>query len=214
MWMQTNSCLLKIKDDAGIPSFENEHEKSNILEPTTDLLDKCRSGNHKAFKKLFQMYSLYAQNLIFKITGYGGDHDDLLQETFYKLYLSINSFNGDSLFKTWFHRLVTNVCYSWLRQQNAVKRISSKSAIKLGERIVEIPDSVAGVQQVLESKETIKLAYNTLDKKLRVTLLLNVYYELKIHEIAVVMGVPTGTVKSRLFYAKKKVKQFLLAYYC
>ncbi|MCX7726251.1 MAG: hypothetical protein N2053_05330, partial [Chitinispirillaceae bacterium] len=62
-----------------------------LLEPTPELLEECRAGNHLAFKEIFYMYRSYAYNLIYKITGPKGDHEDLLQEVFFQIYLSLKT---------------------------------------------------------------------------------------------------------------------------
>ena len=64
----------------------------SVLEPTPDLLEQCKAGNQQAFRELFHMFKSYAYNLIYKITGSRSDHEDLLQEAFFQIYLSLKSF--------------------------------------------------------------------------------------------------------------------------
>ena len=180
-----------------------------ILEPTRELLDECRAGNQLAFKEIFYMYRSYAYNLIYKITGPQGDHEDLLQEVFFQIYLSLKTFHGDSSFKTWFHRVVIHVCTRRWRYQKAEKRISPRDTVQID--VVEnmIPSSGIGSLKNLELKDLVERAVATLDYKLRIPLILNIYSEMDLAEIASIMGIPEGTVKSRLFTARKKMREFL-----
>jgi RNA polymerase sigma-70 factor (ECF subfamily) len=180
-----------------------------LLEPTRELLDECRSGNQVAFKEIFYMYRSYAYNLIFKITGPYGDHEDLLQEVFFQIYLSLKTFHGDSSFKTWFHRVVIHVCTRRWRYQKADKRISSKNTVTLETVENSVPTNEMGSLKQLELKDLVEKGLEDLDYKLRIPLVLNIYGEMDLAEIASIMGIPEGTVKSRLFTARKQMRVFL-----
>jgi len=180
-----------------------------ILEPTRELLDECRSGNQLAFKEIFYMYRSYAYNLIYKITGPYGDHEDLLQEVFFQIYLSLKTFHGDSSFKTWFHRVVIHVCTRRWRYQKAEKRISPKDTVQIDAVENMVPSNDANCLKHLELKDLVERAVSSLDYKLRIPLVLNIYSEMDLAEIASIMGIPEGTVKSRLFTARKQMREFL-----
>jgi RNA polymerase sigma-70 factor (ECF subfamily) len=180
-----------------------------LLEPTRELLDECRAGNQVAFKEIFYMYRSYAYNLIYKITGPQGDHEDLLQEVFFQIYLSLKTFHGDSSFKTWFHRVVIHVCTRRWRYQKAEKRISPKDTVQIDSVENIVPSGEMGPLKHLELKDLVEQALEDLDYKLRIPLVLNIYGEMDLAEIASIMGIPEGTVKSRLFTARKQVKVFL-----
>lgn len=180
-----------------------------ILEPTRELLEECKAGNQLAFKEIFYMYRSYAYNLIYKITGPNGDHEDLLQEVFFQIYLSLKTFHGDSSFKTWFHRVVIHVCTRRWRYQKAEKRISSKDTVHIDSVENMIPSNEMGSLRNLELKDLVEKAVGTLDYKLRIPLVLNIYSEMDLAEIASIMGIPEGTVKSRLFTARKQMRDFL-----
>jgi len=180
-----------------------------LLEPTIELLDECRSGNQLAFKEIFYMYRSYAFNLIYKITGPYGDHEDLLQEVFFQIYLSLKTFHGDSSFKTWFHRVVIHVCTRRWRYQKAEKRISAKDTVHLEAVENMVQSNEPGSLKALELKDLVEQALEDLDYKLRIPIVLNIYGEMDLAEIASIMGIPEGTVKSRLFTARKQIKGFL-----
>ncbi len=180
-----------------------------LIEPSKELLEECKKGNQQAFREIFYNYRSYAYNLIYKITGKTADHEDLLQDLFFQIYLSLKTFKGESCFSTWFHRIVIHVCTSRWRYQHAKKRISSRDIVDLDavEYIVSSPNDEPNSRY--ELKEVVQKALATLNENLRVPLVLNVYSDMDLSEIADVLGLPEGTIKSRLFAARKKVREYL-----
>ena len=180
-----------------------------VIEPTADLLENCRTGNRAAFKELFDMYKSYAYNLVYKITGPRGDHEDLVQDVFFQIYLSLKSFKGNSAFRTWFHRIVINVCTRQWRYQNTGKRIPAKETVNFEDVEYAVPSAGADHGKQFELKNLVERALDTLDQKLRVPIVLNVYSEMELSEISEILDIPEGTVKSRLFTARNKIKEHL-----
>lgn len=180
-----------------------------IADPSREVLDACRRGNQSAFKTVFDMYKMYAYNLIYKITGPNADHEDLLQETFFQVYLSLRTFEGASSFTTWFHRVVVQVCSGNLRYKLAAKRRPGESAVNYDDMQDTVGDRKDSQETSLALKDLVEKALAGLHDSLRVPLVLNIYSEMDIGEIAAVMNIPEGTVKSRLFTARKQMKEFI-----
>jgi RNA polymerase sigma-70 factor (ECF subfamily) len=180
-----------------------------LLEPSREIIEDCKNGNQQAFKQIFYSYRSYAYNLIYKIAGRNVDHEDLLQEVFFQIYLSLKTFRGDSAFTTWFHRIVIHVCTGSWRYQQAKKRISEHDMVDYH----SVEESVSNHQYIpgqhLELKQIVERALATLDEKLRVPLVLNIYSDMSLGEIAQVLDLPEGTIKSRLFTARTKVKEYI-----
>lgn len=180
-----------------------------VLEPGAELLRKCAEGNRAAFNEIFRMYRSYAYNLIYKITGPRGDHEDLIQDVFFQVYLSLKAFKGDSSFKTWFHRLVIHACTRQWRYQNTEKRISPKNLVNIDSVEYALQSSEEMADRRVELKNMVEKALDKLELPLRIPLVLHIYSEMDLAEISVVLDIPEGTVKSRLFTARKKMKEFL-----
>ncbi|MGL1936588.1 MAG: sigma-70 family RNA polymerase sigma factor [Fibrobacterales bacterium] len=172
------------------------------------VIHASKNGNKKAFKVIFYHYESYANNLIWKITGTEGEHEDLLQEVFFQTYCSLKNFKGNSSFKTWFHRIVTNTCTARWRHLQAAKRPSAKATKTFDELPYEIESSVKRHDTEFELKSLVNQALDTLNEKLRVPLELDIYQGLNHSEIASMLNIPEGTVKSRLFTARKQLKLF------
>ena len=180
-----------------------------VLEPSTELLQQCKSGDRAAFREIFNMYRSYAYNLIYKITGAGGEHEDLIQDAFFQVYLSLKTFKGHSSFKTWFHRIVIHVCTRHWRYQNTEKRISPGDTVGFDAVEYRLAHSSMRQDREWELKSLVERALEVLDMKLRVPIVLHIYGELDLLEIASIMEIPEGTVKSRLFTARKKIRDYL-----
>ncbi len=180
-----------------------------IAEPSQETLAACKAGNQDAFKEIFYRYRGYAFNLVYKITGPYGEHEDLVQEVFFQVYLSLRNFQGNSSFRTWFHRVIVNTCTAQWRFQGAEKRISNKNLTRIDDLDYEIAVQEPNHGKELEFKNLVEKVLEILDDKLRIPLVLNVYSEMNLSEIAIVMGIPEGTVKSRLFTARKLIKEYL-----
>jgi RNA polymerase sigma-70 factor, ECF subfamily len=184
-------------------------QMKTFMEPSAALIEECKKGNQQAFKELFYNYRSYAYNLIYKICGANADHEDLLQELFFQIYLSLKTFKGNSSFSTWFYRVVFHVCSGKWRYQQAKKRISAEDTVEYEsvEYCVSNHQFEPGYQ--MELKEMVNAALETLTDTLRIPLVLNVYSDLDVTKIAEILGLPVGTVKSRLFSARMKVKKYL-----
>jgi|WetSurMetagenome_2_1015567.scaffolds.fasta_scaffold607178_1 RNA polymerase sigma-70 factor, ECF subfamily len=182
-----------------------------IVEPSPELLDACTSGDQAAFRAVFDRYKAYAYNLIYKCTGSRSDHEDLLQEVFFQVYLSLRTFRGASSFTTWFHRVVIQVCTGSLRHKKAAKRTAEGGIVNYDSLAESVPDKRESYASAFELKNLIERAMDGLEDTLRIPLVLSVYSELEVNDIAAIVGIPEGTVKSRLFLARKKMKEFIEA---
>lgn len=181
--------------------------KTAALEPSAKELEACKNGDQEAFRELFRRYRTYAYNLIYKILGGGVDHEDLVQEVFFQIYLSLPSFKGKSSFSTWFHRMVIHACTGHLRYIKAGKRIP-RSEMVAYDTVSDFNRKPGGASGY-EVRELVEKALETLDERLRLPLVLSVYSEMELGEIASVLGIPEGTVKSRLFSARQKAKEYI-----
>lgn len=181
----------------------------SMAEPSPEVLAACRGGDRSAFRTVFDMYKFYAYNLIYKITGPYADHEDLLQETFFQVYLSLRTFEGASSFTTWFHRVVVQVCSGNLRYKLAAKRRPDGATVNYDDIQETVADRTESRENRLALKDLVDKGLARLDDAIRIPLVLNIYSDLDIGEIASVMKIPEGTVKSRLFTARRQLKEFI-----
>ena len=124
--------------------------------------------------------------------------DDLVQETFIKAWKSFSTFENKSSFRTWIYRIAHNVACDYLR----------KTKNKPG--YTENIDELQGKEEKYEIKDLIDRSLFLLDEKKREVFILYYKMEYNMSEVAALIEIPEGTVKSRLFKAREIVQKFLL----
>ncbi len=179
------------------------------------LVVEVQGGDTASFEKLVLENQTKVYNLALRMVGNTEDAYDMSQEAFIKAYNSIALFRGESRFSVWLYRLTTNVCLDFLRSQG---RKSHGSLTYIGEeedeKELEIPDDRFSPETLVEKKE-LREAVNrgllTLPKDYRSILLLREIDGLSYEEIAETLSLEEGTVKSRIFRARKKLCSILMA---
>lgn len=168
-----------------------------------DLIRRCQADDEEAFEALFYKY----KNLVYK-TAYlmldsADEAEDALQEVFLQVHKSLFTFQPlKGAFTTWLHRITVNHCLSRRRKHHlsiiSLDRVSPAS-------LIGHPLS----QNRLEDEEAIQQALSRLSEKLRTVVILRYYLELSYAEIAQILNIPVGTVKSRLDLALKTLREEL-----
>lgn len=176
-------------------------------------MERARKGDLDAFNELVIRYQKTAYNVAYRILGDAEAAADAVQDAFLKAFKNIRRFRGGS-FKSWMFRIVTNTCYDVLR---ARKRRPSSSLdgmevelnhTPLGDSGVESPEEYAIRQEL---NRLIQEAINSLPPEQRVIIVLSDIEGFDYREISETLGIPLGTVKSRLSRARAKVRDLLLA---
>jgi len=173
------------------------------------LIAQVQSGNSASFEKLVLENQTKVYNLALRMVGSEQDAYDMSQEAFIKAYNSIALFRGDSRFSVWLYRLTTNVCLDFLRSEG---RRSHGSLTYISEeddeKELEIPDDRFSPETLTEKKqlrEAVNKGLMSLPKDYRAILLLREIDGLSYEEIAEALSLEEGTVKSRLFRARKRL---------
>ncbi len=164
-------------------------------------MEKWQSGDMAAFEVLFNEY----KGLVFKnaylMTGSREDAEDVLQEVFAAVWRFRETFDPNKgRLATWLHRITVNEC---LRRQ----RRRRPPAVDIEQ--VDVPDKGLGPEETLmtaQDYETLVSALDGLDSRHRAVLVLRYFNDLSYEEIAEAVGVPLGTVKSRMNQALKRLR--------
>ena len=178
------------------------------------VIRRVQRGDTDAFEALVAAYEKNVFNVALQMTGNREDAQDMTQEAFLKAYSSLSSFRGDSKFSSWLYRIVSNVCLDFKRRQG--RRPSSALTVEddEGENIqLDIADESQSPEALLERKmtrEAVRAGLQQLPDEQRQILLLREIQGLSYEEIGEAMGLEAGTVKSRIFRARKKLCAFLL----
>ena len=178
------------------------------------IVRRVQHGDVNAFELLVAAYEKNVFNVALQMLGNREDAQDMAQEAFLKAYSSLNSFRGDSKFSSWLYRIVSNVCLDFKRRQG--RRPSSSLTVEddEGETLeLDIADESQSPEALLERKltrEAVRRGLQELPDEQRQILLLREIQGMSYEEIGEAMGLEEGTVKSRIFRARKKLCAFLL----
>lgn len=171
-------------------------------------------GDVNAYEALVKEYEKNVYNLALRMTGNSEDAADMAQEAFIKAYNSLTAFRGDSKFSVWLYRIVSNVCLDFLRSRSRKQTVSLSTENDDGEEVeLDIVDETHSPEQLLDrslTRDAVRRGLAALPPDHREILLLREIQGLSYEEIADVLGLEAGTVKSRIFRARKKLCSFLI----
>jgi RNA polymerase sigma-70 factor (ECF subfamily) len=186
--------------------------------PESEIIARARDGDHEAFRLLVQRYQGRAYRLALRIMGDEDLAQDVVQEAFLKAYGSLGRFEGRSKFYTWLYRLVFNLCIDTKRRDRSGAHVewsedqNFEPAPEAGAAGHGDPGDAtpAGALERKELRELMAQAIEALPEDARRTLVLREVDGLSYAEIARSLGVPKGTVMSRLHYARRRVRAALV----
>ena len=183
-------------------------------EEESRIVQKVIKGDVNAFEKLVIEYEKSVYNIALRMTGNSEDASDMTQEAFIKAYNSLQSFRGDSKFSVWLYRIATNVCLDFLRSKSRKPTVSLSVEDNEGEEVqLDVADESQSPELLLDrqmTRESVRRGLDTLSPEYRQILLLREIQGLSYDEISQALGLEVGTVKSRIFRARKKLCTFLL----
>jgi RNA polymerase sigma-70 factor (ECF subfamily) len=172
-----------------------------------ELIGRVRRGETRHFAELVQRYQDPVYGMTLRFIGSAVDAEDLAQEAFLRAYRGLEGFKGDSRFSTWLYRITWNLCADWLRRN----RRPGRAAMTIDDA-GGVPDGRVDVEEgylAAEEKREVREALDRLDAKYRNVLILLYYQKLSYDQIADVLDVPLKTVETRLYRARKLLKETL-----
>ena len=183
----------------------------------SELVLRTKEGDLEAYDKLVRRFQERIYATIYHMTANHEDANDLAQETFIKAFQAIKSFKGDSSFFTWLYRIAVNKSINFLKQRRS-KNILSLNDLDLNAE--HDPDLVALVSDktprrdanLAELQEKLNAAMQRLSETHRLVVTLHDVQGLAHEEIGKIMGCSSGTVRSRLFYARQQLQAYLSEY--
>lgn len=178
------------------------------------IIRRVLDGDTNAFEKLVLENQKNVYNLALKMLGNPEDAMDVSQETFLRAYRSLGSFQGDSRFSVWLYRMTSNVCIDFLRRKKRRAEVSMTVADDEDEeRELQIPDERFSPEAALDKAERVRAVREGLAKlpeEYRKILAMREIGGLSYEELAEALDLELGTVKSKLFRARKKLCTILL----
>lgn len=174
---------------------------------------KAAQGDAAAFEELVVRYQGQVFNLCLRMTADAEDAADLTQEAFVKVWKSLDTFQFDAAFSTWLYRLASNCCLDFLRSKKRRPTVSlTMETEEEDEQTLDVSDDAPTPEEAAiskEERETLRLAMQSIDAEQRQILTLRVVNDLSYSDIARVLGIREGTVKSRLSRARESLRKKL-----
>lgn len=200
-----------------MPIFPRKTENITSSEKSPDaiLVEKAIAGDSNAFGELVEKYSSFVYRTVFFDIRKHEDAEDISQEVFIKAYRALYSFRHDCEFSTWLYRICKNTVYDHVRKNSRTKAIPlSDMSSDDYEREYEVPDTDGKYdpEKTYLSKETSAIvndAIASLSEQHRDVIVMRDIEGLSYSEIAEILSLEEGTVKSRLSRARAALKQKL-----
>ncbi|HEY5744130.1 MAG TPA: sigma-70 family RNA polymerase sigma factor [Terrimicrobiaceae bacterium] len=184
-------------------------------EPHDDeLVARTQAGRPEAFDELVIRYSPRLYGLIYNMTSNHEDTNDLLQEVFAKAYRSIKGFQGKSSFYTWMHSIAVNMTINFVKKR---ARRHSMSLDDMDAGVQSDPAFIAATTggdprqdaNISELQQRLNEAMQKLSHQHRAVVTMFDVQGMPHAEIARILGISEGTVRSRLFYAHRQLQNYL-----
>lgn len=177
------------------------------------LIRRAQRGDADAFEQLLLEHQKNVYNLCYRMAGNPDDAMDLSQETFLRAWRCLDQYQFASAFSTWLYRLCSNICIDFLRRRRRQQTVPLTFEDADGEeQTYAVPDPAPLPEEQVELKltrETLAAAMAQLLPEHRAVLQLRVVNEMSYEQIADVLDIQIGTVKSRLSRARNQLKKIL-----
>jgi RNA polymerase sigma-70 factor (ECF subfamily) len=198
-----------------ITTLIERHNHNNLgVDQDLGLVQACLQGDSHAFKKLYQRHQQKVRSTLYQLCGSDG-LDDLVQDVFLRAWKALPKFRHDAQFATWLYRIAFNVASD---RRKTLAKMRSQSISVEDEQLANLADAAVGhnldQQPALTQMHYQDLMHRglaQLSDAHRAVLVLHDLEEMPQKEIAEILAIPIGTVKSRLFHARSGIKKFLEA---
>ena len=171
------------------------------------LVVRCQAGDQAAFRDLFVKYQGWVQGTVYHMLPRPSDLDDVVQNVFLEVFRSIHRFEGRSKFSTWLTRLAINVALGhrrkwrfWQKTEEVITRENDAGALTVESLRPPAPDDALGDKR---TRAAVQRVLQGLSPKKRSVFVLSEIQGLQAPEIGEMLGIPSATVRTRLFHARK-----------
>jgi RNA polymerase sigma-70 factor (ECF subfamily) len=186
-------------------------QRVNGLDSDTRLVEQCLSGDETAWEDMVKIHTRRVYAICLRFTGSDGEAQDLTQEVFLRVFKSLKSFRaGEGAFVVWLTRLTRNLLIDHYRRTRLDRATDSiEDQLPVLEEKTAVGGRTDGMLAGREASELLQHALGKLSPELRETVILRDLEEMEYREIAQVLNVPEGTVKSRLNRGRAELAKVL-----
>ncbi len=191
-----------------------DHEKPLVEQSDEELVLRCLEHDHGAFTELVDRYKHRIHRLVRRMVG-SPDDEDLTQEVFLRVYRALPRFRSGSRFSTWIYKIAHNLCLSELRKRG--RRGRHLSFEEEGEEKVHwlLSDTRENLEEQIERRDVSRRVQELVEQlpvRYRTVLTLFYVHQTRYEEIAEIMNLPMGTVKTHIRRARARLRNLVLAH--
>ena len=177
------------------------------------IITACQRGDPHAYEQLIRCYQTQVYSLAMRMLSNPEDAADVTQETFIRVFRTIDKFRGDASFSTWIYRVTSNLCLDWLRRRKR-QALSSDTPVSWEHETVprEMADNSPNPEDLVttaELRQEIQSALSQLESYHRLAVILRDVQGLSYEEVAGILNLPLGTVKSRINRGRRQLRKIL-----
>jgi RNA polymerase sigma-70 factor (ECF subfamily) len=179
------------------------------LSDDAPLIEATLAGDKAAFGQLVGRYQDRLYNSLVRVLGSAEDARDIVQDAFVQAFLKLNTFRGSSAFYTWLYRIAFNLAMSHARKGRPMRSLDQQKSVHGAEPV----DGQPAPEASLASRERVELVHAALAQlsaEYRQILVLRELEGCRYDEIAEILELPAGTVRSRLFRARLQLRDHLV----
>jgi RNA polymerase sigma-70 factor (ECF subfamily) len=190
------------------------------LDAEAALIERCKAGDRMAFDELISGHQERVLNTAYRLMGNYEEALDLTQEVFLNCFRKIGSFKGDSALSTWLYRITVNTAknrwkYQQSRGMNKMHSLDAPMNSEDEERVKQVPDVQPTPRKVASDREAMSFMESQIQRlngEHREVLVLRYLEELSYEDIAEILRISLGTVKSRIHRARNELRDMMQDY--
>ena len=199
--------MLQPPHSLGIPASSIASTQAD--QDDRELVAASKAGNQDAFAQLVQLHQRRVFGLVFRVLQQYEEASEVTQETFLAAWQGLPSFRGDARFSTWLYRIAYNCCLKQLEQRRRDQAL--RAAVQAEQSFHEVNCDEPATEQleVRERQALVREHLSLLPAKYRIVLILRHLQEMTYEEMADILTIPIGTIKTHLFRARNLLKERL-----
>ena len=191
--------------------MKSESDKEDLTPSDEELIERFQNGDLYAFDLIVKRYKDQLINFAYRFLGDLEDSEDIVQETFLRVFRKKDAYKNVAKFSTWIYTITGNLAKTELRRRKR-RKLLSISNLGYNNKDYELPDLKKGPEERVDlsiQDEMIQKAINSLSKKFKEVIILRDIQELSYEEISNIAKIPLGTVKSRVNRGRLKLQEKL-----
>src|SRR5947207_15814609 len=186
---------------SAIPSFTEQEE--------AHFVSASQKGDHDAFAQLVQHHQRRVFNLVFRMLQEYEEANEVTQETFLAAWQGLPTFRGEARFSTWLYRIAYNCALKQLEQRKRDRAIQLAIQVEQADQRINNDERVAAEIEAHDRQTIVREHLSKLPAKYRIVLILRHLQEMTYEEMAEILTMPIGTIKTHLFRARNLLKERL-----